>query len=60
MEFVGSVLVLLGAAVWVVYALLRWCLDQEVSIRQFLPYHLAGVLPGFVLKHWHWLKRKFK
>ena len=46
----GSVLVALGVAVWGVYALVRWGLGWEVTGRQFLPYHLAGVIPGVILR----------
>ena len=46
----GTVLVVLGVAVWGVYALCRWGFQMEVAGRQFLLYHLAGVIPGTVLK----------
>jgi len=46
----GSVLVALSVAVWGVYALVRWGLGWEVTGRQFLPYHLAGVIPGVILR----------
>lgn len=46
----GTVLVVLGVIVWGVYALCRWYLDMDVTGRQFLPYHLAGVVPGVILR----------
>jgi hypothetical protein len=55
----GSVLVALGVAVWGLYAVLRWGLGYEVTGRQFLPYHLAGVIPGMTLRRWHWLRSLF-
>ena len=50
----GTVLVVLGVAVWGVYAVVRWAMGLDVTGRQFLPYHLAGVIPGMILR-----RRKF-
>lgn len=50
-------LVAVGVAVWGVYAVVRWGLGWDVTGRQFLPYHLAGVVPGVVLRRRHQLKR---
>jgi len=52
---VGSVLVMLGVAVWGVYAVVRWGLGWDVTGIQFLPYHLAGVIPGMILRRRHFL-----
>lgn len=46
----GTVLVVAGVAVWVVYAIVRYLLGWDVTGRQFLPYHLVGVVPGAVLR----------
>lgn len=46
----GTILVVLGVAVWGVYAVSRWGVGLEVTGRQFLPYHLAGVIPGMLLR----------
>jgi len=46
----GTILVVLGVAVWAVYAISRWGVGLEVTGRQFLPYHLAGVIPGILLR----------
>lgn len=46
----GTVLVVLGVAVWGVYTILRWGMAWDVTGRQFLPYHLAGVVPGMILR----------
>lgn len=53
----GNVLIGLGVAVWVAYALARWGFGQEVTVRQFLPFHLSGVIPGALLRHRKRLKR---
>lgn len=50
----GTVLVILGVAVWGVYAVGRWGLGWQVTGRQFLPYHLAGVIPGMILRRRVW------
>lgn len=56
----GNVLIGLGVAVWGVYALARWGLGWDVSVSQFLPFHLAGVLPGALLRHRKLLWKNFK
>ncbi len=53
----GSILVALGVAVWGVYAFQRWGLGWDVTGRQFLPYHLAGVIPGMILRRRSFLLR---
>ena len=50
----GSLLVAAGVAVWGVYALVRWGFGWDVAGKTFLPYHLAGVIPGMILR-----RRKF-
>lgn len=47
----GTVLFYIGGFVWIVYAILRYLLGWDVTLRQFLPYHLAAVIPGILLKH---------
>lgn len=46
----GTVLFYLGGAVWLLYATVKYLLGWDVSLRQFLPYHLAAVIPGVLLK----------
>lgn len=48
---IGDVMFYIGGAVWVVYAVCRYGLEWEVTIRQFLPYHLAAIIPGILLRH---------
>ena len=47
----GTVMFYLGGAVWGVYALARYALGWDVTVRQFLPYHLAAIIPGVLLRH---------
>ena len=47
---VGNALLWLGVAVWGVYAVVRYGLGGDVSTKQFLPFHLAGVVPGLLLR----------
>jgi len=56
----GTALVVVGVAVWGAYALVRWGLRWEVTGRQFLPYHLAGVIPGMILRRRRLLHRLLK
>ena len=57
---VGVVLIVLGVAVWGVYALCRWGFGMEVTGLQFLPYHLAGVVPGMILKRRRFFAKLFR
>ena len=50
LKVVGTILLLIGVAVWAVYAVLRFGIGWDVTVRQFLPYHLAGVVPGMILR----------
>lgn len=44
------VLFYIGGAVWILYAIVKYLLEWDVSLRQFLPYHLAAVILGIILK----------
>lgn len=46
----GSILFYIGGAVWMAYAVARYALDWDVTIRQFLPFHLGAVIPGIILR----------
>lgn len=56
----GNVLIGLGVAVWGVYALARWGFGLDVAVSKFLPFHLCGVIPGAILRHWKQLRNLFK
>ena len=56
----GTILILLGVAVWGAYAVARWGLGREVTGIQFLPYHLAGVIPGTILRRRFFFQRMFQ
>ncbi|MDY6951127.1 MAG: hypothetical protein SWE60_06430 [Thermodesulfobacteriota bacterium] len=47
---VGNILLILGVGVWVLYAVLRFGAAWDVTAGQFLPFHLAGVVPGAILR----------
>lgn len=46
----GDVLFYIGGAVWVLYAIVKYILEWDVNIRQFLPYHLVAIIPGVLLR----------
>lgn len=48
---VGTILFYIGGCVWIVYTVCKYLLGWNVTLRQFLPYHLAAVIPGIILKH---------
>jgi hypothetical protein len=54
---IGRVLILLGVAVWVPYAVML-ITGHEPNIKVFLPIHLAGVIPGAILTRYVWLRTK--
>jgi len=47
----GTVLVIMGVSVWGVYAIERYVLKMDVNSLNFLICHLAGVIPGSLLRH---------
>lgn len=47
----GMVLVVLGVGVWAVYAAV-WLAGGSPQAVRFLPFHLAGVIPGAILSRW--------
>jgi hypothetical protein len=51
LRIIGTVLVIMGVSVWGVYAIERYVLKMDVHSVQFLAYHLAGVIPGSLLRH---------
>jgi hypothetical protein len=57
---IGTLLVIVGVSVWGAYALERYILNMDVHAWQFLPYHLAGVIPGSLLRHHRFFKKLLK
>lgn len=47
----GGVLISLGVGVWGVYAVGKYLLGWDIFVRQVLPYHLAMIIPGMLLRH---------
>ena|GEM_PF-2393431 len=45
----GRLLILLGVAVWVPYAALKYGAQSEAPFGPFLALHLLGVIPGALL-----------
>ncbi len=56
-HFWGRVLVLIGVAAWVPYAVQAYGLGQEIVVTPYLVAHLAGVVPGALLLHGDKLRR---
>ena len=48
---VGGVLIAFGVAVWGVFGIV-WLTGGQPVASHYLPFHLAGVLPGAVLNRW--------
>jgi hypothetical protein len=46
----GSLLLAIGVGMWGVYAVGRYLLGWDISDRQFLPYHLAVIIPGMIIR----------
>lgn len=47
----GTVLVAIGIGMWGVYAIGKYGLGWNVTDRDFLPYHLAIIIPGMMLRY---------
>jgi hypothetical protein len=59
MKRFGMVLIYLGGCVWVLFGIVKYLLGWDVTIRQFLPYHLAAIIPGVALKYGYGLYIRF-
>ncbi|MBI4236209.1 MAG: hypothetical protein HY688_02480 [Chloroflexi bacterium] len=53
---VGNILIIVGVAAWVPYFGLK-ALGNDPEALFFLPFHLAGVIPGVLLRYYHALRR---
>lgn len=51
MRKAGRLLVVAGVTVWVIFAVV-WLAGGEPDAGRFLPFHLAGVIPGAILSRW--------
>lgn len=51
LKIVGTVLIIAGVSMWGVYAIGKYGLGWNVTDRDFLPYHLAIIIPGMLLRH---------
>ena len=62
----GNILVFIGVSMWGPYAIGKYLLGWDISDRQVLPYHLAVIIPGIMLRHysgifgriWHFFSGK--
>ena len=50
-QHLGRVLILAGVAVWVAFGMV-WLAGDEPRSAAYLPFHLAGVIPGAILSRW--------
>lgn len=50
-HFWGRVLVSIGVAAWLPYAVQAYGLGHAVDVTPYLAAHLAGVVPGSLLLH---------
>ena len=51
MKRFGTGFIYLGSIVWIAFAVAKYLLGWDVAVRQFLPYHLAAIIPGVILKY---------
>lgn len=56
----GTVLIIIGIGMWGVYAVGKYWLGWSVTDRDFLPYHLAVIIPGMILRHYHFYINLFR
>jgi hypothetical protein len=48
---VGSSLIAAGVTVWVIYGVV-WLTGVDPDPGAFLPFHLAGIIPGVFISRW--------
>lgn len=48
----GTILIIIGVSLWGVYAIGKYLLGWQITDRDFLPYHLAVIIPGMILKYY--------
>jgi hypothetical protein len=48
----GTIMVVAGVGMWVPYAVGKYLLGWTITDRDFLPYHLAVIIPGMVLRYY--------
>lgn len=46
----ANILITIGVAAWIPHGVLKYGLGQEIPVYPFLAWHLAGILPGFLLR----------
>ncbi|MBU1228234.1 MAG: hypothetical protein KJ698_13610 [Actinobacteria bacterium] len=51
MQSAGRLLIVAGVAVWVVFAAV-WLAGGDCDAGRFVPFHLAGVVPGSIMTRW--------
>ncbi len=51
MRQAGRLLIAVGVMVWAVYAVV-WLAGGEPDVGRFVPFHLAGVIPGAIMSRW--------
>jgi hypothetical protein len=56
---VGKGLILAGVAVWAVWLAVRLG-GGDPEVGHYLPFHLAGVIPGALIARWDWLVRRLR
>lgn len=47
----GTIMVVAGVGLWIPYAAGKYLLGWAITDRDFLPYHLAVIIPGMVLRY---------
>ncbi len=50
----GAALIVIGVGMWGVYAVGKYWLGWDITDRDFLPYHLAVIIPGMILHHYRY------
>lgn len=53
---IGVVLILTGVSVWGIWLVVKLA-GGDPDVSAFLPFHLAGVVPGSVLSRWDSIRR---
>ncbi|RME84054.1 MAG: hypothetical protein D6775_06555 [Caldilineae bacterium] len=53
---IGEILIAVGVLAWAPYFLMKLA-GAEAEMEPFLVVHLSGVIPGFILRRYDWIRR---
>ena len=53
----ATIFIVIGVCAWIPYMVLKYGMGEDVIVYPFLAVHLAGMIPGFLLRRWGLIRR---